>query len=106
MGKNINQDKILNLKRYVEDYQKQANSLTDLPTKPDQHGHNQEGRRIKSNIISFTDLKMDYYTDKNRPLQMFKQKFLILLTPKGRFWLIALEIVWMMFHWTLNLLSV
>ncbi|XP_027867104.1 transmembrane and death domain protein 1 isoform X1 [Xiphophorus couchianus] len=58
VGKNINQDKILNLKRYVEDYQKHANSLTDLPAKPDQHGHSQEGRRIKIEDVSWRDLDL------------------------------------------------
>ncbi|XP_014869593.1 PREDICTED: uncharacterized protein LOC106934302 isoform X1 [Poecilia mexicana] len=61
VGKNINQDKLLNLKRYVEDYQKQANSLIDPPMKPDAHDphdHRQKGRRIKIEDVSWRDLDL------------------------------------------------
>ncbi|XP_008412700.1 transmembrane and death domain protein 1 isoform X2 [Poecilia reticulata] len=58
VGKNINQDKLLNLKRYVEDYQKQANSLIDPPMKPDPHDHRQKGRKIKIEDVSWRDLDL------------------------------------------------
>ncbi|XP_043972515.1 transmembrane and death domain protein 1-like isoform X2 [Gambusia affinis] len=61
VGKNINQDKILNLKRYVEDYKKQVNSLIDLPANPEPQGPkdpHQKGRRIKIEDVSWRDLDL------------------------------------------------
>ncbi|XP_054912915.1 transmembrane and death domain protein 1-like [Poeciliopsis prolifica] len=58
VGKNINQDKILNLKRYVEDYKKHA--LSDA--KPDPQGnkdpHHHKGRRIRIEDVSWRDLDL------------------------------------------------
>lgn len=55
VGKNINQDKALSLKRYVEDYEKHAKSLnsrfTNADANKEQRAH-QRFRKIKSNISS------------------------------------------------------
>lgn len=44
MGKNINQDKVLNLKHYVEDYHKYVNSLYFLSDAKD---HRRGRRRVR-----------------------------------------------------------
>jgi len=52
VGKNINQDKILNLKRYVEDYHKYVESLNFPPKQSDskdqQQNHEVKKRRGNS----------------------------------------------------------
>lgn len=46
VGKNINQDKALSLKRYVEDYHKYVNSLNFVSdTKHQKHGHQRVRKR-------------------------------------------------------------
>ncbi|XP_041858920.1 transmembrane and death domain protein 1-like [Melanotaenia boesemani] len=61
MGKNINQDKALSLKRYVEDYHKFVKSL-NIPsvkadTKPHQHAH-QRVRTKKVRDLTWSDLDL------------------------------------------------
>ncbi|XP_013871663.1 transmembrane and death domain protein 1 [Austrofundulus limnaeus] len=59
MGKNINQDKVLSLKRYVEDYHKYVSSLSILSenadTKPHQH---QKVRKAKLKDLTWRDLDL------------------------------------------------
>ncbi|XP_030590505.1 transmembrane and death domain protein 1 isoform X2 [Archocentrus centrarchus] len=58
MGKNINQDKALNLKRYVEDYHKYVSSLNfQSVTKHHQYGH-QRVRKRKVSDLTWRDLDL------------------------------------------------
>ncbi|KAM9351037.1 transmembrane and death domain protein 1 [Symphorus nematophorus] len=47
VGKNINQDKVLSLKRFVEDYHKYVNSLNIPPVQSDPKDHQHEGQRFR-----------------------------------------------------------
>lgn len=55
IGKNINQDKALSLKRYVEDYHKYVNSLNfpSVHANKKKHKHEQQrARKTKGKVIS------------------------------------------------------
>ncbi|XP_056279426.1 transmembrane and death domain protein 1-like [Pseudoliparis swirei] len=60
VGKNINQDKILNLKRYVEDYHKYVESLNFPPKQSDskdqQQNHEVKKRRVRD--LTYRDLDL------------------------------------------------
>ncbi|XP_047213718.1 transmembrane and death domain protein 1-like isoform X2 [Girardinichthys multiradiatus] len=61
VGKNINQDKTLRLKRYVEDYQKHVNSLGVQFMKADANKHqlpHQRVRKIKLGDLTWRDLDL------------------------------------------------
>ncbi|XP_071381132.1 transmembrane and death domain protein 1 [Centroberyx affinis] len=47
VGKNINQDKALSLKRYVEDYHKHVSSLKLLSVQPDTEIHNHTDQQVQ-----------------------------------------------------------
>ncbi|XP_076598175.1 transmembrane and death domain protein 1 [Chaetodon auriga] len=51
VGKNINQDKILSLKRYVEDYHKYVSSLNLPPVQSDAKDHQHEGQRVRKRKV-------------------------------------------------------
>ncbi|XP_015241189.1 PREDICTED: uncharacterized protein LOC107091650 isoform X1 [Cyprinodon variegatus] len=61
VGKNINQDKALSLKRYVEDYEKHAKSLnsrfTNADANQEQRAH-QRFRKIKIGDLTWRDLDL------------------------------------------------
>ncbi|XP_039460818.1 transmembrane and death domain protein 1-like isoform X2 [Oreochromis aureus] len=58
VGKNINQDKALSLKRYVEDYHKYVNSLNFVSdTKQQKRGH-QRVRKTKVSDLTWRDLDL------------------------------------------------
>uniref|UniRef100_UPI0037E8F5DE transmembrane and death domain protein 1 n=1 Tax=Semicossyphus pulcher TaxID=241346 RepID=UPI0037E8F5DE len=51
VGKNINQDKVLSLKRFVEDYHKYVNSLNVPPVQTDTKDGQQEGKRVRTRKV-------------------------------------------------------
>ncbi|XP_034393663.1 transmembrane and death domain protein 1-like [Cyclopterus lumpus] len=51
VGKNINQDKTLNLKRYVEDYHKYVNSLNFPPEQSDSKDQEHEAQRVRKRRV-------------------------------------------------------
>ncbi|CAK6963753.1 transmembrane and death domain protein 1-like [Scomber scombrus] len=51
VGKNINQEKALNLKRYVEDYHKYVSSLNFPSFQPDAKDHQHAGRRVRKRKV-------------------------------------------------------
>ncbi|XP_026187338.1 transmembrane and death domain protein 1 [Mastacembelus armatus] len=51
VGKNINQDKALSLKRYVEDYHKYVNSLNVPSIQSDAKEHQHAGQRIRKRTV-------------------------------------------------------
>ncbi|KAM7405181.1 hypothetical protein PAMP_012462 [Pampus punctatissimus] len=52
VGKNINQDKALSLKRYVEDYHKYVSSLNFPPVQPDTKNHQHAEQRVRKRKVS------------------------------------------------------
>ncbi|XP_033988723.1 transmembrane and death domain protein 1-like, partial [Trematomus bernacchii] len=51
VGKNINQDKSLSLKRYVEDYHKYVQSLNPPEKQSDTKGQKKKGRRVRKRKV-------------------------------------------------------
>ncbi|XP_044206585.1 uncharacterized protein LOC122981869 isoform X2 [Thunnus albacares] len=51
VGKNINQDKVLSLKRYVEDYHKYVSSLNFPPVQPDAKDHQHSEHRVRKRKV-------------------------------------------------------
>lgn len=47
VGKNINQDKLLRLERYVEDYHKYVSSLNVPPVQTDTDDRRREGQKVR-----------------------------------------------------------
>uniref|UniRef100_A0A3Q3ECX8 Si:ch211-226m16.3 n=1 Tax=Labrus bergylta TaxID=56723 RepID=A0A3Q3ECX8_9LABR len=61
VGKNINQDKVLSLKRFVEDYHKYVSSLNVPPVQSDTKDGRPEGQRVKKRTVrdlSWRDLDL------------------------------------------------
>ncbi|XP_037539831.1 transmembrane and death domain protein 1-like [Nematolebias whitei] len=59
VGKNINQDKVLNLKRYVEDYHKYVSSLNIQPANADSNTHrHQRIKKTKLTDLTWRDLDL------------------------------------------------
>ncbi|KAI3357718.1 hypothetical protein L3Q82_016123, partial [Scortum barcoo] len=51
VGKNINQDKALSLKRYVEDYHKYVSSLNFPPVQSDAEDHKHKNQRVRKRQV-------------------------------------------------------
>ncbi|XP_049921740.1 transmembrane and death domain protein 1-like [Epinephelus moara] len=61
VGKNINQDKLLSLKRYVEDYHKYVSSLNSPPAQSDTKDRQRGNRRVRKRQVrdlSWRDLDL------------------------------------------------
>lgn len=121
VGKNINQEKALNLKRYVEDYHKYVSSLNFPSFQPDAKDHQHAGRRVRKrkgmkmcpkteSYYSLVHYKIELMMENLPCMVTLKPKYLEILMSSLRFLGYPFETVWItndiMFHWTPNLLSV
>ncbi|KAM9855894.1 transmembrane and death domain protein 1 [Aulostomus maculatus] len=73
VGKNINQDKALNLKRYVEDYHKYVQTLNVPPLQPDTRDHQRtEQKVVRKRAADLTWRDMDLIVERS-PVPLYQK---------------------------------